>query len=328
MTSFSLRQLVWLVFSVALLLSPAAQAERRMDTDSILIHGEKLRFFHLHDGIAPDDGPIILLLSGSGCGDFSQRFASFFELYPPPLNVWLLDKPGIKPGADMMAPCSNKFSAHDFLQHRVDDNLAFLAQHPVLKVRPPRSIAVLGFSEGGTVAPVLAAASDKIGWLATAGSGGLPQGEEFMIFAKRGVPPFGTPFSRKYLLKEYAAIKRDPASLKKEFFGHPYRYWSSFLFLDPLQTYARLDMPMVAAMGEKDDSVPIESGRALRDYFVAHPDKNFRYIEFPNASHGLRTPESNGAQLFVAALARWFKGDAKAFDDVLPKAGKEPAAAK
>jgi pimeloyl-ACP methyl ester carboxylesterase len=304
-----------LLFSQFAQVSHAATANRTMDTGTITISGEKLRTFHLHDGVPPDDNnPVILLLAGSGCDDFSLRMAKFFEKYPPPLNVFMLDKPGLKPGAQNTQVCPAKFSANDQWQRRAYDNLAFIQQHPLLKQRAPRSIALLGFSEGGAVAPLVAVMSNKIGWLAVAGAGGLAQSEEFLIFEQRKVPPFDKFFPKKYLLKEYAAIKRNPTSLKKEFFGHPYRYWASHLFQDPMLNWAKLDIPMVVAMGEKDDAVPIESGYALRDYFAKRPEKNFRFIEFPNASHALRTPEQDGAQLFIAELARWFKGDADAFN--------------
>ena len=123
--------------------------------------------------------------------------------------------------------------------------------------------------------------------------------------------PYASPFSREIFLKTFEAIKADPQSLNKTFFGHPYRYWSSHLFHDPLTTYAQLDIPMVEAMGEKDDSEAIESGRALRDYFAAHPDKQFTFIEYPNASHSLQAPDKANLQDFVADLAAWFKSGVK-----------------
>ena len=113
--------------------------------------------------------------------------------------------------------------------------------------------------------------------------------------ADRGVAPYSNPFSRQYFLQIYVEIKRDGTNLEKEFFGHSYAYWSGHLFSDPLTVYANLDIPMLAAMGEKDESVPIESGHALRDYFLQHPEKDFQFIEFADANHGLRTADKNGA---------------------------------
>lgn len=60
-------------------------------------------------------------------------------------------------------------------------------------------------------------------------------------------------------------------------------------------------------MGEQDESVPIESGRKLREYFASHPDKNFPYIEYQGAGHALH-PDRNHLLDYIAGLAQWFKG--------------------
>ncbi len=292
------------------LLTTSAFAARVLEERTIEIDGQARRYYHLHDAV--DHGPAtpILLLSGSGCKDFGSRVPFFFEYYPAPTDVYFLEKIGIQKGADGRA-CSDAYNQADTLERRVGDTLAFIEREPKLKAMGVRSLALLGFSEGGAVAPIVALRSPKIGWLATGGSGGLPQSQSFLLFADRGVPPYASPFSREIFLKTFEAIKADPQSLNKTFFGHPYRYWSSHLFHDPLTTYAQLDIPMVAAMGEKDDSEAIESGRALRDYFSAHPEKQFTFIEYPNAGHSLQAPDKANLQDFVAGLAAWFKSGAK-----------------
>jgi pimeloyl-ACP methyl ester carboxylesterase len=280
---------------------------------SINIDGKQRRYYHLSDPAAVSLGRPILLVSGSGCGDFAIRLPAFFDRYQGAVNVYYLEKSGVGKGADGSS-CSAEFQANDQFAERLSDHLKFINQEPELKRTPLRSIAVVGFSEGGAIAPYIARDSKKIGWLATVGSGGLRQSEEFLIFADRGVEPYAKPFSRAYFLGIYAEINSDRTSLQKEFFGHPYAYWSGYLFADPFSVYADLDIPIVAAMGEKDDSVPIESGRALRDYFLKHPEKDFQFVEFPGANHGLRSEGRNGLLEFIARLAPWFSGDKKAFE--------------
>lgn len=298
-----------LLATSAVFLTTSAFAARVLDEATIQLDGQARRYYHLHDAGHNGIATPIVLLSGSGCKDFGSRVPFFFERYPAPADVYFLEKIGIQKGADGQA-CSDAYNQADTLERRVSDTLAFIEQEPKLKAMGARSLAILGFSEGGAVAPLVASRSPKIGWLATGGSGGLAQSQVFLIFADRGVAPYAAPFSREIFLKTFAAIKADPQSLDKEFFGHPYRYWSSHLFYDPLTTYARLDIPMIAAMGEKDDSEAIESGRALRDYFSAHPEKQFTFIEYPNAGHALQAPDKANLQDFIASLAAWFKGAA------------------
>lgn len=296
-----------LVFVSGALVAASALAERMLEEATIQIDGKQRRYYRLHDVPANEKAIPILLVSGSGCRDFGHRIPSFFERYPAPVDVYFLEKTGIEKGDDGQR-CSETYNRASYLERRVDDTLEFIDSEPHLKSLAPRKLAILGFSEGGTVAPVVASRSAKIGWLATGGSGGLAQSEEFLILAGRGVAPYATLFSRDRLLQTYAAIKADPNNFGKDFFGHSYRYWSSYLFHDPLPTYALLDIPIIAAMGEKDDSVPIESGRTLRGYFAAHPNKNFTFIEYRNAGHALQEPGKNHLPDFIAGLAQWFKG--------------------
>jgi predicted esterase len=297
-----------LILAGGLLAAASALAERRLVEATIQIDGQQRHYYRLHDAGQEDKATPILLISGSGCRPFGQRIPSFFQRYPAPVDVYFLEKTGIAKGDDGTR-CSPAYRHADRLERRVEDALAFIGAEPRLKTLAARRLAILGFSEGGMVAPIVATRSAKIGWLATAGSGGLPQSEEFLIFQARGAAPYATLFTREQLLQTFAAIKADPDSIDKEFLGNPYRYWSSRLFVDPLSSYARLDIPVVAAMGENDDSVPIESGRRLGAYFATRPDKPFTFVEYPRAGHALQAPERDNLSAFIAGLARWFKGE-------------------
>ena len=315
---FKARGLQCFIAVIASSFSYQAIANRILDESTVIIKGELRRYYRLHDlemSKTPGDSPAIVLLNGSGCDDFGSNFRGFFKKYSAPLDVYFLDKPHIKKNADG-SQCSKAYEKADQLNRRVSDSLEFMAVEPMLRKRADRSIAILGFSEGGVIAPIVASKSKKVGWLVTTGGGGgLTQGHGFLVFADRGVRPYAKPFSRDIFLKEYALIQADPNSLKKKFFGHSYYYWSSHLFYDPIATYAKLDIPIVAAMGEKDESVPIESGQALQKYFSKRGEGNFRFITFPNADHGFQAGQKNYMTTFIASLAKWFKGDPEAFNN-------------
>lgn len=301
------------VFLAAMALLPSARAARILDEATIQIKGEPRRYYRLHDTEAPANGPAIVLISGSGCNDFGARFAKYFESYPSSLNVYFLEKPYIDKGASgEPGTCSDAYNRADNLGRRVSDTLEFIDTESGLKNRPPRSLALLGLSEGGQVAPIVASRSRKVGWLAVAAAGGMKQSEGFLVFADRGVEPYAS-FTRPRLEAEFAAIAKEPHALDKEFFGHPYAYWSSHLFQDPLPVYARLDIPIVVAMGEKDENEPVEAGRLLKNYFAQRPAKKFQFIEYKNANHGLQADGKQHAKTFIGGLAKWFEGDPAAF---------------
>jgi len=307
------RSLRIVVLACTTLAASSASAERRLTEGQIQIDGQQRRYYRLHDDVSTGSATPILLVSGSGCRAFGHRIPGFFQRYPAPVDVYFLEKAGIGKDDDGTR-CSQAYVRGDYLERRVADTLAFIESEPRLKSLAARKLAIVGFSEGGMVAPIVASRSARIGWLATGGSGGLPQSEEFLIFHARGVAPYATLFTREQLLQTYAAIKADPENTDKQFFGHSYRYWSSHLFHDPLSTYAQLNIPIVAAMGENDDSVPIESGRALRDYFAARPGQPFTFVEYRNAGHALQAPGKNHLVDYIAGLAAWFKGKPDPFD--------------
>lgn len=294
----------YFIFITSCFFSMSASAVRVNEEMFIRVGNEERRYFHLYD--KKDQATPIVLISGSGCDDFSQRFASFFDEYSAPLNVYFLVKQGVEKDSDGRH-CSLAYKKADSLEQRVADTLSFIKSEPTLSNLPEKSIALLGFSEGGVVAPLVALNSKKIGWLASAGSGGIPQSDAFLIFADRGVSPYAKPFSKKILLNEFAEIKKNPHSIDKEFFGKTYLFWSSHLFYNPIDTYLKLDIPVLVAMGEYDESEPVESGRYLKEVFAKN--KQFQFIEYAKASHSLRTPDKNFALSFVAGLAAWIKGE-------------------
>ena len=317
MSRSSLATALFLLFATW---SQGAFAARVLDEGSIDIDGERRRYYHLHDEAATADSPVIVLIDGSGCGKFGPRLPGFFDGYEGSLHVYFLEKPHVAPDAGAQPQhCSDAFERADRRERRVADIVEFIDREQRLTTAGARSLGLLGFSEGGAVAPQVAAKSRKVGRLAVIGAGGMRQSDEFLLFAARGVQPYAQLAANRPLADTFVDIGAHPAALDKHFFGHPYAYWSSHLFQDPLATYARLEIPIVAAMGEKDESVPIESGRRLQAYFAGRPQADFRFFEFPGANHGLAAPDKPSLKPFIARLVRWFKGEPNAFAGLAPR---------
>lgn len=51
----------------------------------------------------------------------------------------------------------------------------------------------------------------------------------------------------------------------------------------------------------------------MKTYFAQYPARNFQFIEYQGAGHSLRVGDKSHLEDFLAALARWFKGEAHAF---------------
>jgi pimeloyl-ACP methyl ester carboxylesterase len=91
--------------------------------------------------------------------------------------------------------------------------------------------------------------------------------------------------------------------------GHPYRFWSSYLWYRPLDDLLALDIPLFVAHGTADASVPVESARALRDAFAGERRSNLTYQEYGDADHDFTDVETHASELpqLEAAGVAWMR---------------------
>lgn len=296
----------WVIacFLVALLGNmPDAFARRIMDRMQMPIDGQKREYFHLYDGAVAQGKPVVLFVNGSSCTDGGAIFLDVFKEYFPSINAYMLQMRGVKRG-DSGTECSVIFQSMDQLATVVQDNIEFIDHQHFLKNLENHSIAVIGLGDGGNAALLIASRSQKIGWLATFGSGGLPQSENFLAVADTAAASQPNFYSRDYFEAMFYALLRDPENLKNRFYGFPFRHWKSSLFFDPLLSYAGLHIPILVAMRESDAEVVLSSGRVLRNYFTKHPERDFYYIEF-DASKAI---DNTGISQFIAAFSQWLDG--------------------
>jgi len=74
----------------------------------------------------------------------------------------------------------------------------------------------------------------------------------------------------QYVLEEWRKIEADPTSTTKHFFGHSYRYWSSFLPSSPMQWLETVDAKIYIAQGTADQAVDPASADMLYGHLLAH----------------------------------------------------------
>lgn len=114
----------------------------------------------------------------------------------------------------------------------------------------------------------------------------MPQAEELTLLSTRDpATGYGTP---EELEAAFADIRSHPHA-DREWLGHPYRRWSSFLWSRPADDLLATSIPVFLAQGDRDTSVPVESARRLRDAYEAQGrGELLRYSEYPGLDHGFR----------------------------------------
>ena len=273
--------------------------------------------------------PAVLLITGSGAQDRDETVLNhkpFLVLadYLTRLGIVVLriDDRGV--GG----------STGDFSQATSEDFASdVLAGIEYLKTRKeinPEQIGLIGHSEGGIIAPMVAAKSSDIAFIILMAGTGLT-GEEILylqgalIYRAMGVSEEDIIKNRQFNEKIFSVLKEEDDSEnaeeklrqmfmedwekmsdeKKEQIGDPevfleaqlqsllspwYRF---FLTYDPKPTLSKVKCPVLAINGEKDLQVPPkENLSAIEEALVAGGNKNFIVKELPGLNHLFQTAQT------------------------------------
>jgi len=281
----------------------------------------------LPSGDAPS--PVVLLISGSGPQD---RNETIYNHRPFLVLADYLTRQGV--AVLRVDDRGVGESTGDFSQATSEDFASdVLAGIEYLKTRKeinPEQIGLIGHSEGGIIAPMVAAKSSDIAFIILMAETGLT-GEEILylqgalIYRAMGVSEEDIIKNRQFNEKIFSVLKEEDDSEnaeeklrqmlmedwekmsdeKKEQIGDPevfleaqlqsllspwYRF---FLTYDPKPTLSKVKCPVLAINGEKDLQVPPkENLSAIEEALVAGGNKNFIVKELPGLNHLFQTAQT------------------------------------
>lgn len=229
---------------------------------------------------------LIFFISGSGCSSVKNRFPSYFSpLTGVAAKVYVLQKRGIIDG-QTGENCSKNFATTDYFDQILKDQKEFISQK-LLNPSNYQNIVLIGASEGSTVAAKITESNPNITLLGLIGSGGASLRTDLTLLAKKQL------LFRLTFKRNLKAIGREPNSLTKTAWGHSYKYWSSILDVDLRKILPKINIPIVIGMGEKDESVPVDSLKELKQIFEQKSKKNLIIKVYPNADHRLFNKSNN-----------------------------------
>jgi fermentation-respiration switch protein FrsA (DUF1100 family) len=194
----------------------------------------------------------------------------------------------------------------------------------------PKQIGLIGHSEGGLIAPMVAVKSSDVAFIVLMAGTGLT-GEEILylqgalIYRAMGVSEEYIIKSRQFNEKIFSVLKEEDDSEnaeeklrqmfmedwekmsneKKEQIGDPEAFLKAqlqgllspwlkfFLTYDPKPTLSKVKCPVLAINGEKDLQVPpIENLSAIEEALVAGRNKNFIVKELTGLNHLFQTAQT------------------------------------
>ena len=273
--------------------------------------------------------PAVLLITGSGPQD---RNDTIYGHYPFMVLADYLTRQGIAVlrvddrGVGESTGDFSRATSEDF----ASDVLAGIGYLKTREEINPERIGLIGHSEGGLIAPMVAVQSPDVAFIVMMAGTGLT-GEEILylqgalISRAMGVNEEDIIKNRQFNEKIFSVIKEEKdkknaeerlrqmfmedwekvSDEEKEKIGDPEVYINAqlqsllspwlkfFLTYDPKPTLSKVKCPVLAINGEKDLQVPPkENLSAIEEALVAGGNKNFTVEELPGLNHLFQTAQT------------------------------------
>lgn len=221
--------------------------------------------------------PAVVMIHGSGT---SSRGNSWYLTYAAYLQrngiaVLLPDKRGSGASAGDWRSSS--------LEDLATDTEAAISHLREERPRRASSIGVLGISQGGMIAPIVAARSAELAFAINVVGGAIPMHDLLLYEEQHNLAQMGfLPGVSHGLAHATSAVNRMIVSRD---------FWSAVGDFDPLNYWRKVDIPALVLFGDQDTNVP--SGRS-RDRLIALGKDNVRVVVFQGSGHGLEPPSGIG----------------------------------
>lgn len=282
--------------------------------------------------------PLVLVIQGSGCSSLWQAVPApdgaeqgrariggslqsmVYRDFGGEVRVIAVEKPGVNyldnpqpPGSG--DPCSDAFKTHHTPQEWSAALSTALRQSLALPGIDPSRVLVLGHSEGADMAGYVAQANpDIVTHAACLAGAGVTQLFDMTQLAWSEQTPGESLEDRSARVQgvydTWALIQRDPGAIDKSAWGHPYKRWSSFAAVSPVESLLATDprTQLFLAHGTSDQAVPVASfdaGLAI----LASKGRTATVRRLPGLDHGFAREgdePGSGMRTIVGEAIRWF----------------------
>jgi dipeptidyl aminopeptidase/acylaminoacyl peptidase len=218
--------------------------------------------------------PTVVVIQGSGP---SRRTNSWYLTFADDLQrhgiaVLLPDKRGSEGSGGDWHTAS--------FEDLATDTLAAISYITEERPQLASAIGIMGMSQGGHIAPLVAARDHRVAFVVDVVGSSLPMYdvlhyEETHNLRQMGVLPGlsnGLAFLTTRILRD---VTQRP-------------FWSAVGDFDPLPAWREVDVPALVVYGEDDTNVPSDRSR---DRLLGLGKPNIRVVVFPGSGHGLRPPD-------------------------------------
>lgn len=247
----------------------------------------------------------VFVVGGSDCASFAYFLPQYFrglEGESGDVHIYMLQKRYISPYSwGRVWGCSHKFVRSDHPEQWLADQAEFIRQQlSSLPQAPKQRVVLLGISEGGEIAPILAQRIPETTHLVILANGGLDPLDAYAL--QRSKQGLVIPEKLNALLEKQVLSEPENSSL---ILGRTESYWLQISKIQQIENLLLLNIPILMAMGMKDQVVPIESAWYAKEIFEKQSNKNLTLITYPEADHSLASQKKNFLPDFFHKMDMW-----------------------
>jgi len=273
-----------------------------------IVHPIRPRTVELNDGFRADYYTFVLgnedavdtyLFFITGSGYASAQFCQHYLWHlPGNVRVFALQKRSVKHWTTGLFNAPEEFHETYFLSTLKKDHIGFVKQILSEKNIDGKRLVLFGVSEGSFIASAVAAEIPQITHLVSLGEGGMKGLDSFRIWGKEN----GIDFDDVY---RQVSQKPSIGEPKKGTFSN--RWWKEMLEADPMPHLKSLSIPVLFAMGEKDNMVPVESLYYLQSEFGELEKDNLTVEIYTDCNHQLVDSKGKSHRReFLKDVANWW----------------------
>ncbi|MDG4605157.1 MAG: alpha/beta hydrolase [Candidatus Contendobacter sp.] len=270
--------------------APPPLTFRYKDGDSSIYYA-----FSVGDKLQPNTA--VFFFGATGCPSWKSVMPGYISGLAVAARVFVLNKRFVPDRSMGLLDCGKDFHLANNPEQWVADYSEFITAQLNAMTPKPQNVVLVGVSEGALPAVKIAGLRPEITHLAIIGSGGYSMRRSLATLKQRGAIGFD-------VTSGWEKISVDPHSIEKNWYGNPYRWWSDIIDMDPLPDFLRLGIPILIGIGEKDESVPVESAYFLESKFKEVGKSNLVLKVYPGADHRLYGNGVSHRSEFFAELSR------------------------
>ena len=247
------------------------------------------------NGSQPDTA--VFFYGATGCPSWKSVMPGYVSGLTVSARVFVLNKRFVSDRSVGLLDCGREFHLANNPDQWVTDYSEFVTVQLSTSAIKFKNIVLVGVSEGAWPATKVAGLLPAITHLAIIGSGGDSMRKSLATLKQKGAISFDVESGWK-------EISTDPRSIEIEWYGNTYRWWSDVMDMDPLPDFLKLKIPIIVGIGEKDESVPVESALFLESKFKESSKDNLILKVYPGSDHRLNGNGISHRNEFFAELSR------------------------